>query len=170
MTDTSVDGESGDDLAPVVELRTDDDIADTGARDADAFLATLGPALPQPAMALRAAIATIGAAQMVLVAPWLVDRDPLGLLGDSSPAHLARDGALGLVVAVAALLVAWRPRWALPCFAITSVTLVAQTVAGFVDSDAMDNTGVELVHIPSIVLTALIALCAIRLPSLGPRR
>ena len=41
--------------------------------------------------------------------------------------------ALGLAVAAAGLLAGWRPRYAVPCFVIGSVALVAQTVAGLFD-------------------------------------
>ncbi len=178
MSHSPAHGGNDTDLATVVEItarhaavrRRNDAPAATSPDDDDAFLADLSDALPSPATALRALIVVLALAQLVLVLPWLVDRDPFGLLGTSSPAHLARDGALGLVVAVAALLAAWRPRWAIPCFAIGSVTLVAQTLAGLIDNDTGASTGRELVHVPSIALTFLVALSAIRLTALGPRR
>jgi hypothetical protein len=186
VSNSPAHGADGGDLAPVVEItarhaaprRRQGALVATSAEnpseglpeDDDAFLAALSSALPSPTKALRALIVTLALAQLVLVLPWLVDRDPFGLLETSSPAHLARDGALGLVVAVAALLAAWRPRWAIPCFAIGSVTLVAQTLAGLIDNDPGGSTGRELVHVPSIALTFLVALSAIRLTALGPRR
>ena len=77
---------------------------------------------------------------------------------------------MGLIVAAAGLLTVWRPRWAVPSYVIASVALVAQTVAGLVDEGIARDGSSELVHLPSVVLTCLIGLSAVRLPPLGPRR
>ncbi|MEZ5376135.1 MAG: hypothetical protein R2733_06425 [Acidimicrobiales bacterium] len=170
-----------DELAPIVELRrvhddpTDELLEALAGRhriegaDADDLLASLTNALPNPPLALRIGIAVLATAQLVVVLPWLVDADPFGLLGDSSDGHLTRDGALGLAVAVAALLTAWRPRWALPSFLIASAALIAQTAAGIIDSSPSPGAN-ELIHLPSIALACLTGLAGIRLRHLGPTR
>ena len=174
--------EHDDDIAPVIELGGQsiedpvdnllrgvaEELADSG--DADVTLSRLHAALPGPSDPLRLAVLLIGVAQLVVVAPWLVDADPFGLLGSSPAAHLTRDGALGLVVAVAAILTAWRPRWALPCFVTASVGLVAQGLAGTIDDTIVESGGSEFVHVPSIILTVMIGLSTIRLTAMGPRR
>ena len=160
-----------DDLAPIFDLRDrtsqrreDEDL------DTDRLLGRLGDALPSPPRILRVAIVALAVVQLALVLPWLVDTDPFGLLDSSSGSHLTRDGSLGLVVAVVSLLTAWRPRWALPCFIIGSLALIAQAVAGLFD-DSIAGTGAsEFVHLPSIVLTCLVGLAAVPLAALGPDR
>ena len=69
-------------------------------------------------------------------------------------------------MAAAGLLAGWRPRYAIPCFVIGSVALVAQTVAGLFDTAS--RGGSEIVHLPSVVLTCVVGLSAIRLDALGP--
>lgn len=140
--------------------------ADDITTDPDALLQHLGPALPQPRPVLRIMLSIVGLLQLLAVLPWMVDRDPLRLLGYSSAEHLTRDGALGLAVAAAGLLVAWRPRWAVPCLVISSVALLAQTAVGIFDTDGRVFS--ELVHLPSVMLTCLIGLSAVRLDALGP--
>jgi hypothetical protein len=77
---------------------------------------------------------------------------------------------LGLIVAIAGLLTSWRPRWALPSFVISLLALVAQGLGVLVD-DTIQGLGLaELIHVPSIVLVAMVGLAANRLTPLGPRR
>jgi len=157
------DDRIADDLAPVVGLpRRRDDVDD--------LLERLDAALPGPPSWLRVLVAVLALAQSAVAAPWLVGADPLGLLSGSSAAHLTRDGALGLVVSVGGCLVAWRPRWSLPCFAFASAAIVAQAVAGVFDEPATALAGSELLHVPSLVLTCLIGLSGVRLRPLGPGR
>lgn len=157
------------DADPVDALLRDFGRATRPAGSDDELLATLSSALPNPPILLRVGIALLATAQLIVVLPWLVDIDPFGLLGDSTGSHLARDGALGLAVAVAAFLTAWRPRWAVPSFLIASVVLIAQTTAGLIDS--ADSTGAnELIHLPSVALACLIGLSSIRLGDLRPRQ
>lgn len=136
---------------------------------ADILLERLRAALPGPPMWLRVLIAVLALAQLVMVVPWLVESDPFGLL-DASASHLTRDGSLGLVVVIVGLLAAWRPRWALPCFVVGSVALIAQAVAGLFDDSIAGARTTELVHLPSIVLTCLVGLSAVPLRALGPMR
>jgi hypothetical protein len=157
------------DLAPLLDL-SDHRRFERTVDDSDMLLARLGAALPRPPSVLIGLIVTLATAQLVIVVPWLMDYDPFGLLDSSTSSHLVRDGALGLVVAVAALLTAWRPRWALPCFTISAITLVAQAVASLVDNDSTASSGGELIHVPAVILTCLVALSAMPLSALGPIR
>lgn len=128
-------------------------------------------AIPTPPLALRIALGTLGAVQLVITLPWLIDADPFGLLGSgTSSAHTSRDGAFGLVVAAAALLTAWRPRWALPAFLIGAVAVVSQAIAGLLDDSIIEVGANEVVHFLSILLTVLTGLAAVRLRPLGPTR
>lgn len=136
----------------------------------EAMLQRLGEALPGPPLAVRVAVALLSVVQAIMVIPWIVGRDPWRLLDTMTEEHLTRDGALGLAVAVAGVLTAWRWRWAVPCFAIASVATVTQAVATAVDDDLAGSASTELVHIPSVVLTCLIGVSNLRLRSLGSRR
>ncbi|MEM9133316.1 MAG: hypothetical protein AAF962_19940 [Actinomycetota bacterium] len=136
-------------------------------RPDDELVGRLGAALPSPSRALRGFVVALAGLQLVAVLPWLIGIDPLGLLGDSSDAHLTRDGALGFCVAAAALLAAWRPHWARPAFAIASVAIIAQTAAGALDDSAATG-GNELIHLPSVALACLTGALAIRLADLAP--
>jgi hypothetical protein len=138
--------------------------------DVDGLLERLGEALPGPPSWLRWLVALLGVTQSVVALPWLVGADPFGLLEGSTTAHLTRDGALGLVVSVGGCLVAWRPRWALPCFAFASGAIVAQAVAGMFDEPGAGLASSELLHVPSLVLTCLIGLAGVRLRPLAPNR
>lgn len=142
---------------------------DEGHDPGEPLLGQLGAALPGPNPLVRGLVVVLAVAQLAVVLPWLVDADPFGLLGSSTSSHLTRDGALGLVVAVAGLMAAWRPRWAVPCFLLGSAALVAQALAALFDSDSAGSGGTELVHVPSVILTCLIGLSGIRLTPLGPR-
>lgn len=173
----SVEPASDDEpLADIVDLHRNrpDPIVDRFLADAnrevtdtDATLRHLDAALPTPAPALRLTVAALAALQLAAVFPWFLGRDPIGLLGDSNTAHLTRDGALGLVVAIAALLAAWRPHWARPSFAISSAAVIAQAAAGALDNTAATG-GNELIHLPSVALACLTGALAIRLTTLTP--
>ncbi len=163
---SEVRGTDGDPLLARLRSLGEPDGADDDTDDP--LLGQLGAALPGPNPLVRALVAVLSVAQLAVVVPWLVDADPFGLLGSSSASHLTRDGALGLAVAVAGLMAAWRPRWAVPCFLLGSAALVAQALAGLFDSTSAGSGGTELVHVPSVILTCLIGLSGIRLTPLGP--
>lgn len=134
-------------------------------------IARITSLLPRPPQWVIVALLVLGCVQGVLTLPWLLGGDPLGLLGNyASSAHQARDGALGIVISVAATLTAWRPRWARPTFVISSVALVAQGLAGFLDG-SIATTGLnEVIHVLSPATAGLLGLAAIPVPPLGPPR
>lgn len=138
---------------------------------ADEVLTRLRRALPRPSLWIIGPLVVLSAIQAVLVLPWLVGRDPWQLLSSTTDGHITRDGALGLMVAVTGLLVAWRSRWALPAFLLATLAVVAQAVTGLFDAaeaGAGPSLAGELVHVPSILITCLVGLAAVPLPALGP--
>lgn len=165
---SDVRGATADPLFARLQALDEPDGADGTDDPAEPLLGQLGAALPGPNPLVRALVAVLSVLQLAVVLPWLVDADPFGLLGSSTASHLTRDGALGLAVAVAGLLAAWRPRWAVPCFLLGSAALVGQALAGLFDSTSAGSGGTELVHVPSVILTCLIGLSGIRLTPLGP--
>ena len=95
---------------------------------------------------------------LALALPWLVGADPLGLLGNVSASHLTRDGALGLVTAVAGLLTAWRPRYALAAALVSATALTAQIATALIDEHYRRVSFLaEGVHGLTVIVTVLVA-------------
>lgn len=119
-------------------------------------------ALPTPPRWLLVTLSVLGVVQVFIALPWLVGSDPFGFLGSTAPAtHTARDGVAGVVVGAAAVLSAVRPRWARPAFHIAAVVIVAQVVAGVIDSSIAETGLPEVVHLLSVLLVVLIAVCVV---------
>ncbi|MEZ5343703.1 MAG: hypothetical protein R2706_20390 [Acidimicrobiales bacterium] len=144
-------------------------LEDGVASDAPAF----GP--KAVSNSLRIVLVGVAALQLAIAVPWLLGRNPLGDLGDHvEVAHLTRDGALGLTTAIAGLLTAWRPRYAVPAVAVSCVALLAQFAMAFVDDHAHRvGLAFEGIHIVTVAIVALVAIhgkqSAVR-PTAGPRR
>ena len=105
-------------------------------------------------------IAIVAAIQLVFAIPWLFGAT---LLPDHYVAvsHLTRDGALGLVIATAGILVAWRPRYAVSAIIVGSIVLGAQAILGVVDQQNQSvNTVFELLHVLVLLILGLIALAS----------
>ncbi len=123
-------------------------------------LAALDRERSDPSWALRGALVVLATIQIVVASPWLFGAS---LIPDQNVAlaHLTRDGALGLVIATAALLVVWRPRYALAATLVGSMVFVAQFAAGFVDNqDRYVNGLFELTHLLVFAILALLAIAA----------
>jgi hypothetical protein len=133
-------------------------------------LAKVNAERPAPHLITRWALVVLSTAQLLLALPWLVGLNPLAVIGaEVDPSHLTRDGALGLLVAVAGLTVAARPRYGVPALMIASAGIVAQVVAGAIDEDrAHVHASFELTHLLALAVVALMAIIAgSRVPTLG---
>lgn len=138
---------------------------------ADERVARVMSAVPDPPPLLRIALWVLVLVQAPVVAGWLFNTDPFGLLGDmAADVHLARDGAFGLVIVAAAGITAWRPRWSVPAFSIASIALVAQLAAGFADDTITSSSWNEAVHLLLLVTTLSIGAAGLRLRPLAPTR
>jgi hypothetical protein len=117
--------------------------------------------VPGPSLRLRALLAVVALAQLVLACPWLFGAS---LVPDHSVsiAHLTRDGALGLLIACVALVAAWRPRYAFGSLIVGAVAIVAQFASGLVDrQDQAVSAVFELTHALSLLIVVLLAImCA----------
>jgi len=121
------------------------------------------PALPGLPPVLRGVVLGLATLQLVLACPWLFGAS---VVPDHNVAiaHLTRDGALGLVVACAAIVAAWRPRYLVSALLVGSVALVAQFASGLVDQqDRAVSAGFELTHTLSFAILALLAYASARL-------
>ncbi len=139
--------------------------------DLSALLGSSGPSdervdrvlrsVPTPPMALRVLLAVVVAVQAPIVLTWLLNSDPLGVLGEAHDVHLVRDGAFGFVILSAAAITVWRPRWAVPSFAISSLALLAQLAAGFADDSISASAWNEAFHLVLVVTTLLVGACGL---------
>lgn len=109
---------------------------------------------------LRLLLGVVAGAQLLVSIPWLFGANPLGDLGEHvDVSHLTRDGALGLATAIAGLLTAWRPRYAVPAVAISAAALLAQLAMAIVDDHAHRvNFAFEAIHVVTVAVTALVAI------------
>lgn len=113
--------------------------------------------------------------QLVLAIPWVFGASLLPH-EHVAASHLTRDGALGLVIAAAGLVTAWRPRYAYSMVVIGVVVLALQIVGGVVDErENLVSATFELAHLPVVVIVAGLFAVAAALtrratPTYKPRR
>jgi hypothetical protein len=125
--------------------------------------AQLAAKRPRPTAAIVVLLAIASALQAAVALPWLVGANPFrNVLGAASSAHLTRDGALGVVIAVAGFVVAWRPRYAFAMLGLVAATVSMQVLGGFVDAPE-HHSGVpfEFVHALAGAIGLLIVLVAL---------
>lgn len=128
---------------------------------ADQVLHRLAPLRLGPPRWLRWVLAIVASVQLLVALPWLVGADPLGLMGDATASHLTRDGALGLAIATAGLVTAWRPRYAVAATLVALALFVAQVITAVIDGH-QDRVSllVEAVHVSTLMVTALVAFAS----------
>ncbi len=100
--------------------------------------------------------------QGALSIPWAFGRNPIGtVLGDVAPQHLTRDGTLGVLIAVAGVVTAWRPRYAFAMLGVCAAIVILQLGAGAVDEHTSAVAlHFELVHVLAIGIAGFIAFIA----------
>ena len=106
----------------------------------------------------RLMLAVVGVFQLVLALPWLFASSPIW--GDSlaSDMHLVRDGALGLMFGMSALVVAWRVEYAWFALPVVLLLTLVQTVFVVVDHWLEHvSGGFEWVHLVGALIGVLIA-------------
>lgn len=118
--------------------------------------------LARPSRLLSLALAVLGVLQVTVAVPWVFGATPLWDGGSgTAPAHLTRDGTIGLVVGLAAVAV-WRNA-RLAYFALPACTVLSflHVVTYFSDRSRADvSAGFESVHVLTFAITLLIALMA----------
>lgn len=128
---------------------------------ADRVLDRMLPVRLGPPMWLRIVLAVAALAQIGGAVPWLVGTDPLGLLGDATASHLTRDGAFGVVIGLAGLITAWRPRFAVSAAIFSGAVVVLQLTTGLIDGHFHRVAlWVEAVHLSTLLITGLVAVAS----------
>ena len=99
---------------------------------------------------------------------WLENRVPFGrIVGSPTAAHLSRDAALGVVLGIIGVIVAWRPRWSLSLVPVVGAIVAVQTV-GLIADAGHDQRGFhfEVPHVLAIAVGVLIFLSSRRRDSI----
>jgi hypothetical protein len=133
-------------------------------RPAPARLTAVSALRPMPALRLRIALGIASAAQLVVGVAWLANDVPFGhFVGSPTAAHLSRDAALGVVLGIIGMIVAWRPRWSLSLLPVVGAIVAVQTLGLLVDARS-DEQGFhfELPHMLALAVGALIFLASRR--------
>jgi hypothetical protein len=113
--------------------------------------------LPQTRLA-RWLLMVASTLQLIVAVPWLFGSSALGFMGHATSEHLARDGALGVIVACAGAAVAARPRLSAPMLYVCLAAVVVQVLAGFVDQHDNHVAGdFEFTHVLLVAIVGLIA-------------
>ena len=115
-------------------------------------------------------LAIAAAAQTVLGAAWLLGRNPTApLLGRPSGEHLARDGALGLLLAGMAVTCLARPRWASALSPLCLLIVAVHLVGGLLDRhEGRVAWHFEAVHGIGLLIVGIIVLMGYRYRRNGP--
>ncbi len=126
----------------------------------EAILQGLAPHRLGPSNLLRGALAVISIFQLIIALPWLLGYEPYSILGEATKSHLTRDGALGLIVGAAGVLVVVRPRYALAGLLLTVVAASANALTGLIDHrDHEVAASFEFIHVLVLTMIVLLALC-----------
>ena len=118
--------------------------------------------LDSPPAVIRTLLTVLGLVQVVVAVPWIFGATPLwdgG--GGTAPAHLTRDGTIGLVVGLAAVAVSRNARLAYFALPVCSVLSLLHVVTYFSDRSRADvAAGFETVHVLTFAVTVLVGLVA----------
>jgi hypothetical protein len=117
----------------------------------------------------RSVLAALSIVQLALALPWLFGNPGLWPEGGASAAHLTRDGALGVMYALAGLAVAQSTKRAWFALPLVFVVTCIQTFFGFFDHhNDQAFASFEVVHLLGIVIAVGIAYFV--QPASRPRR
>lgn len=137
-------------------------IDDAGAPER--VLHQLSARRPPQRSRLRVALGAVACVQAAVAIPWLVGANPLGFLAHHVASdHLTRDGAIGVIVGVAGLTTALRPRHAFAML-VMAVAAIGMQMASFAVDENHDHVPplFEVSHALVPVILALIVGCALR--------
>ena len=110
---------------------------------------------------LKMTLWLVGLLQLLIALPWIFGATPLWDPANSAAAesHLTRDGVLGVLFALSALVVAWSLRLSYFVLPACFVLLIIQLIALIVDQQTdLVHVQFESVHLLTLVITALVAV------------
>jgi hypothetical protein len=135
------------------------------AGSADAVLALLATRRPARSTRLRQVLGAVAVLQCTVALPWLFGTNPFGVFDSSgvASAHLTRDGAIGILIGVAGLTTALRPRHALAML-VTAGAAVGMQLIGFAVDERNEHVHplFETSHLLVPVVLVLIATIGLR--------
>ena len=135
------------------------------AGSADAVLAVLATRRPARSSRLRRLLGAVSLLQCAIALPWLFGTNPFGFLAASgvTPAHLTRDGAIGILIGVAGCTTALRPRHALAMLVTAGAAVGLQLISFAVDErNEHVHPLFETSHLLVPVVLVLIATIGLR--------
>jgi hypothetical protein len=114
----------------------------------------------------RILLAVLVVVQAIFSVPWAFGMNPFGaMLGHAGSEHLARDGTLGILIAVVGAVTAWRTRYAFAMLAVCATIVLMQLAGGIIDEHHRTvGFDFEAVHIVALLIAGLIAFIAFRRP------
>ncbi len=139
--------------------------------DTELILARLAAVRPPPLRKLRIGLGSLAALQVAFAIPWLFGLNPFGQMGfHVATSHLTRDGAIGIIVGVAGLTAAIRPRQALAMLVTAAAAVVMQAFGSTIDENGdLVSLVFELFHVPVPIILALIGVLVFHRPApIGP--
>ena len=123
-------------------------------------LISLSPQRDTLSSILRLSLWLVGLLQLLIALPWIFGATPLWDPANSAAeSHLTRDGVLGVLFALAALVVAWSPRLSYFVLPACLVLLIIQLTALIVDQQTdLVHVQFESVHLLTLVITTLVVI------------
>lgn len=114
--------------------------------------------------ALQLVLGLVAALQLLVALAWMLGWNVLGSTGlHAGDAHLARDGAIGVIVAVAGLVAARAPRHAMPMLVMALAAFGLQLLGFVLDENHGRVTALfESQHVAVLVIVAMIAALTFR--------
>jgi hypothetical protein len=114
----------------------------------------------------RIPLAVLALVQAIFSVPWAFGMNPFGaMLGHAGSEHLARDGTLGILIAVVGAVTAWRTRYAFAMLAVCATIVFMQLAGGIIDEHRRAvEFDFEAVHIVAVLIAGLIGFIAFRRP------
>lgn len=149
-------------------------LLDDAEGDADAARVALAAIAPRRPAMLRIVLGVLAVVQLALALAWMFGWNLLASSGvHAGDEHLARDGAIGVVVGIAGLVAAQAPRFAVPMLVMGAAAFGLQLLGFALDEHHGRVSALfEVQHALVFLVVLLIAVLAFRRPApiAEPRR
>ena len=116
--------------------------------------------LPDPPPLVRPSLWGFGILNLLIGLPLFLRIDALRISG-ADAGHIARDGALAVILGVAACATAHQPRWARPMSAVAGVVILLNLLGGGSDvARGSVHWTFESIHVVNALTVGLVVACA----------